>query len=440
MIVDKALEERERIGKPIRVGMVGAGFMARGVAIQMVQVLKGMELVAVSNRNLSLARRAYSEAGVEDPQVTESLSELEVAIAAGHPAICEDAHLLCQAGNIDVILEMTGAIEFGCQIALECFAHGKHLVTMNAEMDATVGPALLARARAAGVVYSLSDGDQPGVTMNLYRFVQGIGMRPVLLGNIKGLHDPYRNPTTQEEYAKTWKQQAHMVTSFADGSKISIEQANVANATGMRVARRGMIGPAVEPGTPVQETTDLYPLEAMLEGPGIVDYIVGAHPAPGVFIYATNEHAVTQHYLNYYKLGEGPLYVFYHPYHLCHFETPFSVARAALFDDATLAPEFGLSVDVVATAKTDLQTGDTVDGIGWYMTYGLCENADVVARGRLLPIGLAEGCKLLRDVPKDQVLTLDDVEIPPARLVDQLRAECAGDHIVGDSQADGLDG
>jgi predicted homoserine dehydrogenase-like protein len=294
---------------------------------------------------------------------------------------------------------------------------------MNAELDGTIGPILKVKADAAGVVITNADGDQPGVTMNLYRFVKGIGVKPVLCGNIKGLHDPYRNPTTQEAFARQWKQKPHMVTSFADGTKVSFEQAIIANATGMRVGQRGMFGPTVPSGTPIKEAAGLFPLDALTEGPGIVDYVVGAEPGPGVFVLGTHDHPAQQHYLNLYKLGEGPLYCFYTPYHLCHFEVPNTVARAVLFGDAAISPTEGSRVDVVATAKIDLEAGSVLDGMGYYMTYGLCENADVVAQENLLPIGLAEGCRLKRSIARDQVITYDDVELPAGRLCDQLRAE-----------------
>lgn len=425
ILIDTALARREAEGRPIRVGMIGAGFMARGVALQIIQYTQGMRLVAIANRTIEKARSAYEGAGVpaEQLQFVESVGQLEEAIAAGRPAITDDALLLCQAEGIDVIVEITGAVEFGARVVLEALAHGKHVVTMNAELDGTVGAILQVYARRAGVVLTLSDGDQPGVTMNLYRFVKGLGVRPVLCGNIKGLHDPYRNPTTQRAFAERWGQNPSMVTSFADGSKISFEQAVVANATGMRVGRRGMFGPTVPTGTPVTEIAGLYPLELLLEGPGIVDYVVGAHPAPGVFVLGTHDHPTQRHYLNLYKLGEGPLYCFYTPYHLCHFEVPNSVARAALFGDVTLAASGPPRVEVIAAAKTDLEAGATLDGIGHYMTYGLCENAEVARAENLLPIGLAEGCRLKRAVPKDACLTYDDVEPPADSLAHRLRAE-----------------
>jgi predicted homoserine dehydrogenase-like protein len=423
MIIDRALEERQRAGKPVRVAMVGAGFMGRGIALQICRVVQGMELVAISNRRLDGARRAYHEAGIDVVQVVDTVEQLEGAIARGQYSITEDPLLVCRAGNIEAIIEVTGAVEFSARVVLEAIKHGKHVIMMNAELDGTVGPILKVYADKAGVIMTNADGDQPGVIMNLYRFVKGLGIKPVLCGNIKGLHDPYRNPTTQEGFAQQWGQKPHMVTSFADGSKISFEQAIVANGTGMRVAKRGMLGPTVESGTPIQEAVNLYPLEALLEGPGIVDYVVGAVPGPGVFVLGTHDHPMQQHYLHLYKLGTGPLYCFYTPYHLCHFEVPNTVARAVLFHDAALAPLDAPRVDVIAAAKIDLKAGETLDGIGHYMTYGLCENADVVQAEGLLPSGLVEGCFLQRDIPKDQVLTYADVQISAGRLIDRLRAE-----------------
>ncbi len=425
-IVDSALAQAEAEGRPIRVAMVGAGFMARGTALQIVQYTKGMRLVAIANRTLERARRAYMEAGVDEAAIVQvdSQAALEKALAAGKPAVTDDALLVCRAEGIDVVVDITGAVEFGARVTLEAMQHGKHVVTMNAELEGTVGSILQVYARKAGVILSVSDGDQPGVTMNLYRFVKGLGVTPVVCGNIKGLHDPYRNPTTQEGFAKQWGQNPYMVTSFADGTKISFEQAIVANATGMRVAKRGMFGPTVPSGTHLQDVANsLYPLEAVLEGPGIVDYVVGAVPGPGVFVLGTHNHPTMQHYLNLYKLGKGPLYLFYTPYHLCHFEVPNTIARVALFGDATLRPAGAPCVDVVAAAKIDLKAGQTLDALGGYTTYGLAENSDVTHAENLLPIGLAEGCLLRRDVAKDTVITYDDVEVPQGRLSDQLRAE-----------------
>ena len=423
IIVDTALKRREQEGRPIRVGLVGAGFMARGVALQISTAVPGMRVAAIANRTLDGAKRAYRESGIVEVRVVESVAQLERAVASGTPAVTDDALLLCRAAGIDAIIEVTGTIEHAARVTLEAIAHGKHVVLMNAEVDGTIGPILKTYADRAGVVLTSADGDQPGVMMNLFRFVRGIGVKPVLCGNIKGLHDPYRNPTTQQGFARQWGQNPAMVTSFADGTKISFENAIVANGTGMRVGRRGMFGPTVPAGTPIQEVAGLYPMESLLDGPGIVDYVVGAMPGPGVFVLGTHDHPQQRHYLALYKLGDGPLYCFYTPYHLCHFEVPYTVARAVLFDDAALAPLGGPLVEVAAAAKIDLKAGDEMDGLGCYMSYGLAENSPTARSQDLLPIGLAEGCRLKRAIPKDTLLTFADVELPPNRLCDQLWRE-----------------
>jgi predicted homoserine dehydrogenase-like protein len=422
-IVDRELERLTQAGKPIRVGMVGAGFMARGIVRQMLQYTKGIELAAISNRRPEIARDAYAASGETDVIFVSSVTALDQCIDRGQRAVTDDPMLLCDCDGIDVILEVTGAVEFAAHVVMRAIGHGKHVVMMNAELDGTIGPILKRYADQAGVIITNTEGDQPGVIMNLYRWVKGLGIRPVLCGNIKGLHDPYRNPTTQEGFARKWGMKAPMVTSFADGTKISFENAIVANATGMRVAKRGMYGPVVEPGTPIQQAVDWYPKEALLDGSGIVDYCVGAMPNPGVFVLGTTEDETEIHYLSLYKMGPGPLYCFYWPYHLCHFEVPNTVARAAIFRDAAIAPLAGPCVDVVAAAKRDLRSGEIIDGLGYYMTYGLCENAGTVHVDRLLPIGLAEGCRLKRDVLRDRVLSYDDIEVPPGRLCDALRLE-----------------
>jgi predicted homoserine dehydrogenase-like protein len=419
IIVDKALEKRDQEGNPIWVAMVGAGYMGRGIALQIVTATTGMKLVAISNRTLLEAERAYRQAGVDSVRAVETVAQLEAAVAQGQYAITDDAMLLCQAGNIDAVIEVTGTIEFGVHVALKAIEHGKHVILMNAELDATIGPILKVYADRTGVVITNSDGDQPGVIMNLYRFVKAIGCQPVLAGNIKGLHDPYRTPETQRGYAAKYHQKPRMVTSFADGTKISMEMATVANGTGFKAGKRGMYGPHC---THVKDALNLFPMDQLLDS-GLVDYLVGAEPAPGVFILGYNEHPIQQQYLKYYKMGDGPLYVFYTPYHLCHLEVPLTVARAVLFQDAALAPIAGPVCDVITAAKRDLKTGEMLDGIGGFTCYGLLENSEVCQAENLLPMGLSQGCRLKRDIRRDEVITYDDVELPEGRLCDRLRAE-----------------
>lgn len=421
IIIDTALRRREAEGRPIRVGMIGAGFMARGIANQIVNSVPGMRLVAIANRTVGNAERAFAEAGVTPVRV-ERLADLEDGIAAGRASVTADPDLLTDAESIDCLIEVTGAIEHGARVTMRAFEQRKHVVSMNAELEGTLGPILKQYADRNGVIYTASDGDQPGVQMNLYRHVVGIGLTPLVLGNIKGLQDPYRTPATQRGFAEKWGQKPEMVTSFADGTKISYEQATVANATGMRVLQRGMSNGLDWPGH-VDELTRHYDVEALRRIGGAVDYVVGAKPNPGVYCLAAHDDPKQRHYLNLYKLGEGPLYSFYTPYHLCHFEVPFSVARVVDFGDAVMQPRAGLMVDVVTIAKTDLEAGTVLDGIGGYHAYGTAENADVAAREGLLPMGLSEGARLRRSVRRDEAITRAHVELPAGRLADRLRGE-----------------
>jgi len=419
IIVDTALKKREQKGNPVRVAIIGAGYMGRGMVLQILTAIPGMEVVAVSNRTLATARTAYEQAGVEHIEAVETVSELESAISKKKYAITDDAMLLCQAEGIDAVVEATGEVEFGAHVVMKAIEHQKHVILMNAELDAVVGPILKVYADKAGVIITNVDGDQPGVVMNLYRWVETIGYKPVLAGNIKGLQDHYRTPKTQKGFADAVKQKPKMITSFADGTKISMEMAVVANATGFRVGKRGMYGPEC---AHVTDAVNLFPTDQLMNG-GLVDYILGAEPGPGVFVIGYNDNPIKQQYAQYLKMGDGPFYMFYIPYHLPHLESPITVARAVLFHDAATAPIGGPVVDVITVAKRDLKAGETLDGIGGFHTYGDTENHDVCQSQNLLPMSLSEGCKLARDIPKDQALSYDDVILPDGRLVDQLRVE-----------------
>ena len=272
-----------------------------------------------------------------------------------------------------------------------------------------------------GVILSACDGDEPGLQINLYRWVKGLGLTPRVIGNVKGLQDPYRNPTTQKGFAEKWGQNPAMVTSFADGSKISFEQAIVANATGFVVRSRGM-SRGMEYKDDVMKIGKIYDIDEVRKLGGIVDYVVGT-PLTKVYVLAEHPDPKQQHYLSLYKMGDGPLYSFFIPYHLVHFEVPTAIARVALFRDSVAKPLGGPVVEVCAVAKRDLKAGEVLDDYGMYMTYGEAVNADEMCRNHYLPEGLVEGCVLTRDIPKDSVITYDDVTLPPNRFADQLRAE-----------------
>ncbi len=422
IIVDTALKERAAQNKPVVIGLFGSGFMGRGLVAQC-RHLPGLEVGLICNRRIETARQAYLNAGIPAENIveTDDANAMERALATGKRVVTTDYKAACSVPRLDVLIEATGHVEYGAHVTMAAIENRKHMVLMNAELDGTVGPLLKTYADKAGTILTGCDGDQPGVQINLYRFVESIGLRPLLCGNIKGLQDRFRNPTTQEGYAKAWGQTPHMVTSFADGTKISFEQAIVANATGMKVAKRGMIG--LEYKGHVDEMTGMYDIDQLRVLGGIVDYVVGAAPSPGIYLFAEARDEVQSLYLKLGKLGEGPLYSFYIPYHLTILETPISAARVALCNDPVVTPLGGPLVDVLAAAKIELKAGQQIEGLGGYKTYGTCYNYPTSRRERLLPMGLAEGCTLKRDIAVDQVLTYDDVELPKDRLSVELRAK-----------------
>lgn len=421
-IVDTALNQRAADGKPVQVAMFGAGYMGRGITTQIVRYTPGLRLAVICNRTVSKAIGCYTAVGVAREDIVEvsTPGALDNAIRAGKYAVTNDPAVAASAALIDITLEATGHVDYGAHATVLSIRHGKPMVSMNAELDATCGPILKVMADEAGVILAGADGDQPVVQMNLVRYVRGLGMKPLVCGNIKGLQDRYRTPETQAAFAKKWGQTPEMVTSFADGTKISFEQAMTANATGMTIATRGMIG--LEHRGHVDELVAAYDLEQARALGGIVDYVVGAQPSPGIFVFAEAQDDIQKIYLNYGKLGEGPVYSFYTGWHLTALEVHNSLARVSLLKDVTIAPLGAPRVEVVATAKRALKAGETIDGIGGFMTYGLCETADIQRTDRLLPMGLAEGCRLKREIAKDAVIGWDDIIPPSGSLPHELRA------------------
>ena len=417
-IVDTALRRREAEGNPVRVGVIGAGYMGRGIVHQLSGV-RGLAVAAIANRTPEAAERAYRESGAEGTVRADSADAVAEVVRAGRACVTDDPAHLCDAEGLEVIVEATGEVEHGAGVVLRALERAKHVVLMNAELDATVGPILKTYADRSGVVITNTDGDEPGVAMNLVRFADTIGYRAVAAGNIKGMLDPYRTPETQRAFAEKSGQKPRLITAFADGTKLGMELTVLANATGFRVGRRGAYGPAAKD---VSEIVRLLPREQMLDG-GLVDYVLGAAPGTGAWVVAYCENPVKQQYMKYFKMGDGPFYCFYTPYHLPHVQITTTIARAALFADATVSPRGGPRCEVVAAAKRDLAAGEALDGIGGFTCYGVIENAGPGISDRLLTMGQSEGCRMRRSVTRDTVIQLADVEIPPGRLCDRLRRE-----------------
>ena len=421
IIIDHALKKREMNSNPIKVGITGLGEMGKGIINQITKHTPGIIISCVYSRNIENARNAFNSLGIENYIITNSSVTADEVIHSGKIAITDDEDVFCSISKMDVLVEATGAIEFAARIILKAFEHGKHVLSFNAELDSVLGPVILKKANSMGLKYALADGDQPGVTMNLYRYVKTLGFEPLVCGNVKGMQDRYRTPETQKGFAASWGMNPVMATNFADGTKVSFEQSCIANATGMKVAQRGMLG--FEANDHIDNLTHLFDIDMLRQMGGIVEYIIGAKPSPGVFIYAAANDPLSIKYLRYGKLGEGPLYSFYVPYHLLFFDISSSICRLIDFDDPVIIPSYGYVVDVITVAKTDLSPGDLIDGIGGFKAYGLCENHDVVIRENLLPMGLSEDCILKNPIKKDQVVKYSDVLIPNGRIIDNLRSE-----------------
>lgn len=419
MIIDTALRDREDVGRPIRVGMVGAGATGRAIALQLGTPVPGLRLVAIANRTPDNAVRAFREAGIVSWRQATSARQAEDFITAGTPVVTDDPTVLTSCDAIDILVEVTGTVGPAARVALDAFKHGKHLVLVNAELDSLVGPILKAKADQAGVVLTHTDGDEPGVAMTLLRYLRTLGLRPVAAGNIKGMVDYYRNPDTQKAFAEKNDQDVRKVTSFADSTKLSMEATVLANATGFHPGRRGMYGPACQY---VREIADLLPADQMLDG-GLVDYALGAAPHTGAFVVVHEENVRKQAQLAYYKLGNGPFYVFYTPFHLPHLQIASTLGRAVVHRDPTVAPIGGPVAEVLAVAKRDLKAGERLDGIGGYCTYGLIENATVARKIGALPIGLSDGCVLRQDVAKDEVILSAQVHAVEDPVIDGLWRE-----------------
>lgn len=421
IIVDSALARRAAAGKPVRVALFGGGYMARCIALQIVSAVKGMELVAIVNRTVAKAERAYADAGATDWRRVDTAAALDQAVADGRVAVTDDPSVVWASGMVDAVIEATGHVEYGTLVCYEALRHGKHVVMLGAEVDASVGPILKTYADQAGVVLTYTDGDEPGVGMNLYRFLDSMGYEPVLMGQMKGFLDRYRNPQTQTELANRLGQNPAVLACFADGSKLALEAAIMGNATGFVPQVRGMKG---YPVGHVNEMLEKFTPDDFAAG-GFVEYSLGAAPHTGAFVICRNDHPEKRKLMAYLKMGNGPLYMFYTPYHLPPWQIAHSVARAVLFQDATIAPRGAPVCDTASYAKRDLRAGEKLDGMGGYTCYGMVDRYESCTREDLLPIAVSLDCVLVRDVPKDQPIRYADVTLPRDRLVDRLRAEQA---------------
>lgn len=392
------------------------GAMGKGLYYQC-KITPGVKCLAVADINAERCIDAVTMFGDAHSIVTNE-AQLNDAVVSGATAICEDGMLLATCEQADVVVEASNAIGPAARFVLSALNLKKHVVLMNAEIDLLFGPYFLKVAKENGVICSSIDGDQYGVLKRIIDDFQLWGFDLVMAGNIKGFLDRYSNPTKIIPEADKRNLDYKMCTSYTDGTKLNIEMAIIANAFGMKTVVPGMMGPRANN---VSEVFNLFNFEALYaDKVPVVDYILGAEPGGGVFAIGHHNHPYQRSMMEYYKMGKGPFYLFYRPYHLCHVEAIASIVQPVLDRKELLQPWAGFQTDVYAYAKKDLRAGETLDGLGGYTCYGMIENCTPPNGRNRLPILLAEGIKLKRDVAKDEMINFEDVSFDGDQFVFDL--------------------
>lgn len=417
------LAARGETGRPIRIGLVGAGEMGTDI-VSRVAHMPGIEIGAISELNLPNARKAVSIAYGDDSRAQETATgdALNSAIEAGRIALTSDVNQIINSGHIDVVVDATGVPSVGADIGLRAMEHGKHLVMMNVEADVTIGAFLRHEAERLGVVYSLGAGDEPSSCMELIEFVTAMGHRVVSAG--KGKNNPLNIDATPDVYTEEALRRhmnPRMLVEFVDGSKTMVEMAAIANATGLIPDKPGMHGPAA---TREELSKVLIPKSAggMLSDVGRVDYTIGKGVAPGVFVVAEMDHPRIWERMTDLKMGDGPYFTFMRPYHLTSLEVPLTCARVVLYGKADMVPLPRPVAEVCAVAKRDLKPGETLDQIGEYCYRAWIMTAEEARTAEAIPCGLLQGAKVTAPIAKGALITQSNAAVPAGSRIAALRA------------------
>jgi len=417
--LNEKLRDLDLSGTPVRVGLVGAGYIGSGI-LNVIESLRGMKVAVLVDPDQKKAISAYEDVGVDKKSIVYA-SDVEAAanaVEAGKRVATNDMSLLAKIPAVDVVIDGTASPTVGAYVAFDAITNKKHVVMANLEADITVGHILKKLADNSGVVYTATAGEEPAVIKDLYDHADALGFEIIAAG--KGKNNPLQVDATPETVAEKVPKigiSARQVTSFIDGSKTMVEMACAANAVGLVPDVRGMHGAKAA----LNDLTSIFKLKeqgGILNQTGVVDYVVGGGVDPGVFLVVTAQNKRLISDLNYLKVGKGPSYVLYNPYHLWFIDTPLSAARAVLEKEPTIAPKLTPKAEVVAVAKRNLKAGETLDGIGGYTVYGVIEKWEISREEMLLPYGLTENAKMVRDVDKGEPLIYDDVEFEDSVLTE----------------------
>jgi predicted homoserine dehydrogenase-like protein len=399
----------------MRVCVIGAGSVAQGL-VHLLSRVEGFRPAIIVNRTPAHGVAAYTNAGVRasDVVVADDERTARSAVAARRPTVTANPGVALALDDLDVVVEATGALDFGAEVVLEALQAGRSVVSVNAEVDAAIGWLLHVVAAAHGGIYTICDGDQPGQLMRTLDRVAHMHFDVVAAVNCKRHLDVHQSSATSAAFAARDGTSVPITVAAGDGTKMNIEQAIVANLAGLPPDCRGMHG---VPTTLAHVVEDV---RQAISRDGVVEYTLGGDFGAGVLVVVrAPEPERVQRSLRFFKLGDGPEYAVFEAHTLVHFEMPRSIAEVVL-DRAPLWSPAGPPVaDVVAMAKRDLRPGDVIDGIGGDLSYGQIDTIEGAAG--LLPIVLADRARVVRPVPMDEPIPLDAVEVDDTAPIARLR-------------------
>jgi predicted homoserine dehydrogenase-like protein len=433
-MIHQELLSLEARGTPIRVGVSGAGWIGSGFVAQVAHV-PGMEVNVLADADTQAAWEAFIATGVGREDIVEAHAPGPAmdGLRAGKRVVTGSYELAAQLEAVDIVCDVTPSPATGAETAYACIQHGKDVVMVNIEADVTVGRMLKKLAREAGVLYTVSSGDEPGCLAELYDFVTSLGWEPIVIG--KGKNNPLNpaaTPDTVAESARRAGKDTFQVASYVDGTKTMFEMTCAANATGCLPMQRGMVGPEAT----LETVSDIFALEEdggitkRLQSPfpGVVDFVQGPSMSGGVFVTVRIQDGRIAGDLHYLKLAGdrnrgGKYFTLFRPYHLWFLEAPISVARAYLYKEVWLAPLDRPVADVMTVAKRALKPGERLDQFGGYTFHGVMDRAEEARALNALPVGLAPGAEAVRPVAAGEIVTWDDVKLDEDSVVVKLRRQ-----------------
>lgn len=405
-------------GRRSRIALVGAGQMGRGFASQSHRL--GLEVSVIADVDPARIKQAYADLKLKEPIISDDVDQLNQAINSGQPVGTLDSKLIALL-DVDVVVEATGVPEIGAQVSYNALINKKHVAVLNVECDVTIGPLLRKTAEENGVIYSVCHGDEPIEAKVLVDFALDLSFEVICAG--KGKNNPFEplsNPDTVLERARAKHMNPKMLASFTDGSKTMIEMAALANATGLSLTQRGMIGPKAT----VKTLQDVFALKAdggVLDEPGVVDYCTG-DVAPGVFVVVRTDQPYVSEEMSYLGMGKGPYFAIYRPYHLASVEAPITVAKILTEGRSSLVSGKRMT-EVIAATKKLHNVGDKFDGIGGYSARGVTDKVADALKDGMVPIGLLQGATTKRKIEVGEYVTWDDVDLDESQTIYQLRKQ-----------------